>query len=356
MTLSPHRHGPSAGRRRIMALSLALMAFTAGCVRQGSADVKITALDAELVFGVKKKDSAPTPPEAPSPPVDPSGLEPFGFRPNNFDLPLFNEPTVSACPSEFTKANPDRDADVVVTGDLAEGGYTFRGTFVREMNTGPVASPLPNEVRTVKNYKRVVNGAGEGVDLITYDYIQPFGAHFLKSSIQVKALRANGASVRPPTENIYEQTPRVRADPEAGVAIKRTELIDAKGNRVADAQNFDPESGLLLLPLPVESSDFTSTAVDRSTGRTVLNQAGVKARERINACGEPVDGWYVDAFIAVSQRDDPAARDQNNQYRWQMVVAPQYAGLIIGEIITRRFTDKPHESIIRNISSVDPIS
>lgn len=345
---------PRRQPQKMLALVVALAALTAGCVRAGGPDVKVNALDAELVFGVKEKDAAPTPPEAPTPPsTDP--FFPTDFPTNPFDIPLFNDPPKNPCPDEFTKANPQRDADVTVTGDLSEGGYRFRGTLLRNLNSRIEVSTLPEETRVVKNYKRVKNGAGDGVDLITYDYIQPFGTQFLQTTFQVKALVQNSTSVRPPTENVYEGTPRVRSDPEAGVVIKRTALVDAKGNAVPGAENFNPQTGLLLLPLPVESSDFASTAVDSASGRTLVNQASVKARERLSACGEPVDGWYVDAFIAISERDNPAAQDGDNQFRWQMVIAPQYAGLIIGEVIDRTYSgNRPNETLIRSILSLEP--
>jgi hypothetical protein len=52
--------------------------------------------------------------------------------------------------------------------------------------------------------------------------------------------------------------------------------------------------GLLVLPLPVVGGEtFQSTAVDPRTGQTITRDSTVVGRERIDACGDLVDGWLV---------------------------------------------------------------
>ena len=372
--------------RRLIALTLALAAVSAGCVRQGGPGVKVNALDAELVFGVKLPgESAPTPPEVPTP--MPEGD--FGFAPFDtptFDIPLGLDPprVRTGCSDEFEVPTPQRDADVVITGDGANGVYEYKGAFVVHRADGTRETRrLPTERREVRNYKRFkqphpvqIPGRVREINFITYDYIQPFGANFLKTGFQIKMNNPDYQAVpRNQAENpaVDPQTiPRTTNDPELGVAITGTELIDAKGNRVPGSEPFNPSNAILLLPLPIQSETFTSSGVDDSSGRTFVNQATVQARERINACGEPVDGWLVEGFIAISDRKDPTAgtdpgnpvtkpggASYENQYRWNYILAPQYGGLIIGEEIyhanDRANPPRRPESTIRTIANIDPL-
>ena len=350
-----------ARSRRVLALALVAAAVTAGCVRQGGPDVKVNALDAELVFGVKEtKENAPVPPEVlPPPPV----ADFIPFQGNPFEFPIFDDPKPNPCPEELVKATPRRDADVLFSGDLQNGAYTFRGAFITHFNNGAKLSQLPEETRVVRNYKRQPAPPPEEGDIVTYDYIQPFGAHFLKSRFQVKTLDTS-KSVKAPTEPTTE-SPRVRTDREGGVVLMGTEVIDAAGNRVPGSEPFEPTTGVMLLPLPVASESFYGSGNDPRTGRTFVNQGEVKARDRVIACGEPVEGWFVSAFIAISDRDNPSTieivpgqqpkGDPDNQYRWDYIIAPQYGGLIIAESITREFGGpRPNETVIRRLKSIDP--
>jgi hypothetical protein len=94
--------------------------------------------------------------------------------------------------------------------------------------------------------------------------------------------------------------------------------------------SFAPTPGILLLPLPVASGDtWQSVGVDTKTGATAVLDGTVTRRQRIDACGDLVDGWLVDATQTLGsvQNADPQAGQQAVSY----LIAPQYGAMIVNE-------------------------
>jgi hypothetical protein len=118
----------------------------------------------------------------------------------------------------------------------------------------------------------------------------------------------------------------VRAgDPERGISLMKIQRVDAQGN--SSELTFSP--GVLYFPLPVEPGEqFTSVGIDARTGAVLQHQARVLRRERVDACGEIVDGWVVEStqtFSGSTQTSPPRT------YRY--IVAPQLGGIIVSEEI-----------------------
>src|SRR5205085_404769 len=89
--------------------------------------------------------------------------------------------------------------------------------------------------------------------------------------------------------------------------------------------NFNP--GVLYLPLEVTPGEaFDSVGIDPRTGQVLQHQAKVLARERVDACGEIVDGWVVEATQTFS-----GSSTGTRTYRY--IVATQLGGIIISEQI-----------------------
>ena len=114
-------------------------------------------------------------------------------------------------------------------------------------------------------------------------------------------------------------------DPERGISLIKLQRVDAAGN--SSELNFTP--GVLYLPLEVvPGEEFNAVGIDTRSGSVLQNQAKVVKRERVDACGEVVDGWVVEAtqtFSGAAQAAPPRT------YRY--IVAPQLGGIIISEDI-----------------------
>jgi hypothetical protein len=114
-------------------------------------------------------------------------------------------------------------------------------------------------------------------------------------------------------------------DPERGISLLKLQRVDAAGN--SSELSFSP--AVLYLPLEiVPGEEFNSVGIDPRSGSVLQNQAKVVKRERVDACGEVVDGWTVEStqtFSGTGQTAPPRT------YRY--IIAPQLGGIIISEEI-----------------------
>lgn len=306
MSSSPRDRGPR--HRGPAALTLLLAVTTAACVRPDQPKVAVTKVEASLVFGVKPPpqpvapalpQQAPATVEAPPPGAPPLPFPDLAFRP----LPPTSAPARSECPPAPPTAVADEPADIRIGGDPRVGRYRWK----RE---GALSG---FERRIVRNVRP------EGDKAYTFETVQPTVG---RSTVTVKTFRvktdpvtqgANPGGVMPPS--------RV-GEPDRGVSLVRAHELDANGNPVA---TFEPPSPLLLLPLPVvQGEHYESVAVDPRSGQTMVLDVTVQRRQRIDACGDVVDGWLVDGKLT-----DTAAGAGAMEVAY--IVATQFGGVLIQE-------------------------
>jgi hypothetical protein len=105
----------------------------------------------------------------------------------------------------------------------------------------------------------------------------------------------------------------------------KLQRVDAAGN--SSELSFSP--AVLYLPLDVVPGDsFNAVGIDPRSGSVLQNQAKVVKRERVDACGDVVDGWVVEStqtFSGSAQTAPPRT------YRY--IIAPQLGGIIVSEEI-----------------------
>lgn len=317
---------PDRRRARVVALALAVAALASACVSPGDPGVSVDARSAQLVFGVKLPDeSAPTPTQAAAAPVQPNApsFRPPAFNPPDLGIPDFEQPppVVQQCPPAAHDAVPRELAGVNITGDPREGIFAFRGTerqydVAQAKWSNLVEAPV--EHRAVRRFERSRDSQFQ------YQTVQPLGDHFLVTTYQVKT---DADRVDQPAGEGVLALRKIR-DPEGGLVLKSTEVRDAKGNRVTGVQPFQPNTGLLLLPLPVVSGEqYDTVAVDPRTGVTVQMTATVGARQRIDACGTLTEGWKVVASQTTVVNGERTTID------WTYVVGPQYGATLLAEEI-----------------------
>ena len=331
---------------QLAAAVLALGLLTSACVSEGNPKVAVTKVEADLVFGVKE-------PEPPTPPANTNvsdDLPPEAFEfdelpdfgdfpePDFGDLPVPSEPDQGPCPPAPPTAVAERAADVNVSGFAEEGRYLWQ----RDGTQKPAGSAEPGkkidtfERRIVRNVKK------ESPTVHTFETVQPdiAGENFIITTFQVRtdALNRDTTGAGLPVAG-----PRA-GEPDRGVAITKIETQDSSGNTVSE---FNPSTPVLILPLPVSTNEeYQSVGVDPTSGNTLVHRAHVLARERVDACGEVVDGWAVEAEQTSSDPDAPVV-----SYRY--LVAPQYGGLIISEKLTYTAGGLDNEFLFR-LGEVDP--
>lgn len=312
-----------------------------GCVQQKAPGVAIRALNADIVFGVKPKDSeapAPsnfsvTPDEASAASADTYDELPAQvFTPIARALPKplqFDNQSKPApvCDDAALNAFPDESAPLNVPDDRSPqvGLYKWKrsGTVTAADGTSQQLSGL--EDRFIRNV--VVDPAdptNAARRRYSWESLEPqVGAN----EIAVVTYHVDTApTVNRQVLNPVGQDPPDVGEPERGVVLKSINYIDKNGNKGSSA-GFNPTTGLLLLPLPVfDGQQFTSVAIDPATGQTWRYDAQVMGRDRVDACGTVLEGWRVRGVLDVSGTGAGTRT-------YSVVISPSLGGIVIGQSI-----------------------
>ncbi|HVW33609.1 MAG TPA: hypothetical protein VHL53_13805 [Acidimicrobiia bacterium] len=355
---------PRPAGARLAGAGLAAL-LLAGCVHQDAPGVGIQKLAADIVFGVKPAADTAPPNLAPGPvsPGDATTYVPGGgpagdaadFGAGDFSsgpggsrrLPRVTPLTPSkvSCPPAALTAFPAKEAGLTVEGLPAEGQYRWKRSGSQTVANLPgVKLPVSGfEQRLVRNVKKISDKE------YTFETVQPelSGSVTTISTFKVKVGAVNQAvspPVKPPDPThpttpvpLPAQVPGTRpatpapqvpetvsvGDPERGISLTKLQRVDAAGNM--SELTFNP--AVLYLPLEiVPGESFNSIGIDPRTGSVLQNQGKVIKRQRVDACGDVVDGWAVEATQTFS---GPGETAPPRSYRY--IIAPQLGGLIISE-------------------------
>ena len=265
-----------------------------------AAKVDVDTLSTDIVFGAPTP-GAKAPAQTAQPPLAAPGLEQpgfTGFGGLSFALPTF---TQTACPTAPATSFPAQVATSDVSTMPASGQYLWAagGQYEKLVLTITLKLPVPTfEQRVVRQAATITDpvpaAPGSPPDYaFTYQTIEPrvSDGTSLLMYWQVKA-NANQVSTG--------VAPTV-ADPEGGLVLKRVDTLDSSGKDTRTIFSTANEGGLLLLPLPVQpGASINSTAVDTSgSGNTLQLTGTVGNRERVDACGTPIQAWGVDGTLTT---------------------------------------------------------
>lgn len=318
--------------RRTAALFLAVVGLTTtACVKPEAPEVAINKIEANLVFGVKPPPEPVTETAVGRPAVEDvvtkiivpdfeeqEELElPPPRNPTFSSLPTLEEKKASDCEPAPLTAAPEVPTDVNITGDVPTGTYRFKreGSVTQSGTKRDLARSF--ERRLVRNVAKT------SPTLYTFESVQPILG---SSDVLVSRFRVNtNPVVANPTAGVgFVGGPRV-GEPERGIALVAQEQRSSTG---VLRSSFLPTNGLLMLPLPVTSGErYETVAVDPKTGQTIVQNATVTRRSRIDACGELIDGWLVEATRTVTEGEGRPP----SEFRFSYIVATQYGGIIINE-------------------------
>ena len=339
---------------------VAVALLGSACVNPGNPGVQVDARSAQLVFGVDDVESATAADEetqvealevaAPLPieiPARRSSATPRPNRPRftevDFEIPpLFDEtprrPTI--CYAAIRKPSVKQPVTPQIQpGGLREGTYLWNGTAtIGDPEQPTLVTGLEPHYRLIRNLENIgpQTPAAE-VPSYRFEMVQRAGEAYGPGAFLVSTFQVNApfdAQPAPPQVEQAAGTPRVRP-PDSGVVLVKTELVDASGATFPGTRPFEPLVGVLLLPLDVKPGEkFNSSSADPATGKVVRAQSTVLNKARINACGEPVDGYLVRAAINISDNlDSDHDGLTSTGYVYRYVIAPQYGGLLLQEVV-----------------------
>jgi hypothetical protein len=320
-------------RRRMVTSLVALGLLASACVSPDRPGVTMTRLEANLVFGLGEEPEAAVPVPVPAEPmVEAASSDPMTIRvpfinPAAGRLPDFPAPPpgpAQECPPAPPTAAARAAAGPEVTVLPEPGIWSWKrgGSFTVEVDGQPLVTELAGfEVRAVR---RVTETPADRWDdeAYTYQTVQP---HFEGGGVRVMTwqVRPNTSAQQSVGGGSTVLDVTTIGEPERGLTLIEIQDLDSTGTLRA-AWAPPRGAGLLYLPLPVAGGEqYRSVATDPRTGMTIVHDAHVLGRVRIDACGEVVDGWRVEATQLRSDESEPVT--------YNYVVAPQMGAVIIAE-------------------------
>lgn len=206
----------------------------------------------------QRPQDSPTPPPPPPPPPPP-------------------EP--ETCPQADPRDAPKVEAPTDRAIPPVEAAYTYRndGAFTvsgANANEGEFTAPTTWEVKDVEEAD---NGD------FTYAVEAELGGTTTTTTYRVR----NEPTVTDPTGAVAQ------ADPEQGRGLYMIRLESTGPD--GDQSSFQPATPLLLLPFPATQADEQDvTGTDPTTGTTMSYHLTVAGKNRVDACGEPLDAVRVE--------------------------------------------------------------
>ncbi len=304
--------------RPLALLALILAVVTPACARRPQAGVNVKPLTTDLSFGVPEVDDKGAPPPNTSPSADePVVVSDFGGFSQGGDVPSPPPPPaapVTDCPQAPPTKFPRQAAPTEISAPPQAGRYEYRvdgKQQVQQLGTVPLPRVIVKTVRTP-------GARGNNFNFTITEREIVFG-----SSAEVT------------------QTFQVR---QAEGAVEENGVFLTKIERKVGAQGqtrvFQPQPPIQYIPLPVTigspgvgyaearvpTPQMDTTGVDPSSLETLRHRGTVTQRMTVDACGEPLQAFLVDATQEfVSQDGTATTRDYNYG------VATHYGGLIIFE-------------------------
>ncbi|MGH2760101.1 MAG: hypothetical protein ACRDKJ_11145 [Actinomycetota bacterium] len=262
----------------------------------------------------------------------------FTLRPIVQPTSLPRRPCPAAGPFDF----PDIETGTDVQGRPAEGSYEWKveGT---EVGSAGVAEIDEFETRAISE----VADDGSGPGAFTYKQRQTFLIDDRGTSSGSLTTTFRVTPVSP------GQTDVTRTDAGRGLFIQSIvfEGKDQEGRTLRS--EFNPTPAVQLIAFPVQDGDGvagatptqagstpieTSSGVDAASGAELRITGKVSGKKQVDACGERVDSWFVDAAYRFTFTDSRTGQTQTLESNYDYGVAPQY-----GAQLTYEKTDAPLE-------------
>lgn len=302
-------------RRNSRALSaLSLLFLMSSCLNPPAPGVGVNSVTADIIFGIPVPEEPVLPPNVN--PVFPRSADP-GPVPTG---PARHKSTPS-CPDatinevdEPASVNVPKKPETGISRWKLKGKYRLTADVLVDLPTfteRAVFDVKPLEAAGDFTYSVLLQEGGAGrVFAYTFDVIQ---SHPAPST-------ALNAANEQSTQN--------------GIFLRQITRFDEQGN--ATISELRP--ALTWLPLPVRPGvNFTTTASDPKTFTSITHRGRPVERRRLDACGQFVDSWFVDAeqTIVVDQTSDPTSDQDAGPTTYTLnfdyAVATQMGGVTVFE-------------------------
>lgn len=337
-------------RSALAFLALALALGASACVSPDAPGVTIDTIEADVVFGIDKPEDAVVPANTNI------GVVPADARNAGFDMSRFRNPVADrlpplvsvdapeeTCPKAPPTAGALDPAEATITGMPKEGTYLWQRLGTQRTPSGEevITTEIKGfEKRQIRNVQPIDDPFDENA--YTFEMVQ---ALLDRPVVQVRTFKVKpqtSAQVAPGGAVVVDE-PRAN-DPEGGVSLIKIQEFDQNGQSLG---SFTPSSGLLLVGLPIDPAEtFQSVATDPKTGQTIVQDAAVRGRGRVDACGDLVDGWRVESKQTRS--------DVVGEVTYNYLLATQYGGMPILEEISTVSADGVETNVIFTLGQLEP--
>jgi hypothetical protein len=279
------------GRSRGAVVFLLLLA---ACGSNVEAGVNVKSVATDLVYGIPEEVIPAAPANIGTPPDDPIGIVYQDTAKGEQTPSNSRPPPAPACPVAGADKFPE-PALSTVKGRPLEGEYMWRVEGFENTST-------LGKLRLPRTSRRQITGvattSGEDFQYVIAEQDLRFGA-------------------RTTIKTTYE----VRQDD--GLYITRIERETEGGSKAL----FQPTPAVEILPLPATiGADISGTGVDANTLEVLRVTGTVPKRQRIDACGDPVDSFFVDGT-----QEFISAAGESNRRNWDYGVATALGGQIVLE-------------------------
>lgn len=299
------------------AVLIVLAVVVTACVQAPPPSVGLKPLSADIVFGIPPLDEPVALPDATGPRGRISIAEPL--RP----IPPAPPETIDCDQALYNEVEKQAD-EATVVGQPQEGTYKWVDDgYVKAGDFGNITLAGLSE-RSIVDVKKA---AGSPQDF-TYRIEQTESLGGQGFTLDFEVIRSRPKP--PPVTNqvYYETTSKNSLN---GIYLTAVTTTDQNGQE----QQFIMSPAVLYLPIPVPIGvTFTTTSSNpdqlvtfKHEGRVTQRPGTDSPRARFDACGELIEGWWVDGFQTFSFGGALGTTTRNYDY----AIATQYGGMLIAE-------------------------
>ncbi|HUF33190.1 MAG TPA: hypothetical protein VMN58_08300 [Acidimicrobiales bacterium] len=349
-------------------VALVAVLFAGACVAQDPPGVAVDSVEANLVFGVGDLTDAvppnfgasPPPPPVSEGPAQTDGRgfpdEPARTFPSNSRSVIDRLPATRAdrpsCPPAAREDFPEEQAGINVVSAPTEGISRWKRegtrTVVNPIDGSTSEIPVDGFERRTVSEVEVIEADAESGEPIILEYVtaQPDVTANRAVTVQTFRVRTNNPPQRVQQTELAGDSQRSAVRPDSGLQLVKIETFDARTGNLRGT--FEPSPAISYLPLRVNPGEsYTVAGFDARTGASLTHEATVVGRERVDACGDVIDGWRVRATQTYT--GSISARRT-----YDYIVATQFGGVIISETIETTTEDGGSISMTTSLGQLTP--
>lgn len=274
-------------------MAMLFLVVLPACLNRLDPRVGLKQSAADLVFGIPELEDA----SAPADTIP--GIQEVAALPGIPQRSAARPSPAVACPdAEFNTV--DKEAGFSVEGMPQTGSYRWKVKGDRDFVGIGRRDLAPFQTREIRDVAKLED------------------TNFAYTLVQNEV---GSASVKKTTFNVINES----LTQPLGVYLVRIATFRQTERGLEEQRPFAPEPPVLMLPLPVTlGTAFSAQGVDPTTLQALQHQGFLRSRERYDACGRMVDGFYVDG-------DQTFAGEQTYTRNYDYAIATQFGAMLVFE-------------------------